>query len=82
MTKKEFEEDFVQDDLYVVALAYELDGIPDKIARRCAYNDKLDIYMKNGIVTEMDSENWYITKELETTVFYSQEKLLKDLLKK
>lgn len=70
MTKKEFDKDFKMNDLQVIAELYEKDGIPDKPARREEYNNKLDTYQKNGIITEKQAYEWVIPDSLETTLYW------------
>ena len=67
MTKQEFDNIFKEDTLPLIVRAYEQDGIPDKPARREAYNNLTDSYCKNGDITEHQYNNWCIPDHLETT---------------
>jgi len=66
MKKTEFDEMFEMDILPLIAQQYERDGIPDRPARREAYNDLTDSYCKDGIITEKQYNEWGIPDSLET----------------
>ena len=70
MTLEDFNEEFKRIDLHSIAKEYEQDGVPDKPARREAYNNKIDSYCKEGIITEKDGDNWCIPSSLETTLYW------------
>lgn len=70
MTLAEFNTDFKMNDLQFIAEAFEADGIPDKPARREAYNNKADSYCKDGIITEDQYNNFCISDSLETTLYW------------
>jgi hypothetical protein len=65
MTKREFEEYFSSEVLPMVAEKYEQDGIPDKPARREAWNDTVDFYIQEGMLPE-SAGNWSHPRWLET----------------
>jgi len=52
MTKKDFEHHFKTYIMPAVAARYEQDGIPDKPARREAWNNTVDAYIKDGMLPE------------------------------
>lgn len=70
MTKQQFDQEFKMDDLEAIAKQYETDGVPDRPARREAYNNKVDAYQKDGLITEDDANEWCITDSLETTLYW------------
>ena len=70
MTQQEFNQEFKMNDLQWIAETYEKDGIPDRPARREAYNNKSDAYCKNGLITEKQYNNWCIPDNLETTKYW------------
>lgn len=70
MTKREFDQEFKMNDLKYIAEAYEADGIPDRPARRECYNNKMDAYQKDGVITEEDANEWCISDSMETTLYW------------
>jgi len=70
MTKQQFDQDFKMNDLHEIAKQYERDGVPDRPARREAYNNKVDHYQTDGLITEDDANEWCITDSLETTLYW------------
>lgn len=70
MTKQQFDQEFKQNDLHEIAKQYERDGVPDRPARREAYNNKVDAYQKDGLISEDDANGWCITDSLETTLYW------------
>ena len=70
ITKQQFDQDFKMNDLQVIAEQYESDGIPDRTARREAYNNKVDAYQKDGLISEKKANDWCITDSLETTKYW------------
>ena len=50
MTQTEFDKYFKEEILFHVARKYESDGIPDRPARREAYNNETDYFCKAGII--------------------------------
>ena len=70
MNYREFNKDYKMHDLKIIASLYEADGIPDKPARREAYNNKLDEYERNGLITEQQAYNWCIPNSYETTKYW------------
>ena len=69
MTQAQFNQDFKEFDLELIAKQYEQDGIPDRPARREAYNNKMDSYRIDGLITEDQANNWCIPNSLETTKY-------------
>lgn len=65
MTKKQFEEDFRENTLPFIIERYEQDGVPDRPARCEAWNDTVDSYIKDGILSE-SAYNWSHPRWLET----------------
>ena len=65
LTKKQFEEHFRDEVLPHVIERYEQDGIPDKPARREAWNDTVDAYIKDRQLPEA-AGNWSHPRWLET----------------
>ena len=65
MTKAEFERYFKSEILPLVAERYEQDGIPDKPARREAWNDTVDAYIQDGILPQ-SAGDWSHPRWLET----------------
>lgn len=70
MTHQNFNNYFKMEILPLIAKQYEQDAIPDKPARREAYNNLMDSYQKNGIITEEDAQEWCIPDHLETTMYW------------
>lgn len=70
MTKQDFDKEFKMVDLEYIAKQYEKDGIPDKPARREAYNNKVDSYLKDGLIKEWQANEWCIPDNLETTKYW------------
>ncbi len=70
MTKREFDQDFKMNDLKFIAEAFESDGVPDRPARREAYNNKADSYCKDGIITDRQYNDFCISESLETTLYW------------
>lgn len=68
--KKQFDQEFKMQDLEFIANQYEQDGVPDKPARREAYNNKLDAYNRDGLVTNEQADEWAITDSLENTLYW------------
>jgi hypothetical protein len=52
LTKTQFEEMFREEVLPYIAQRYEQDGIPDKPARREAWNDTVDAYIQDRMLPE------------------------------
>jgi len=65
MTKAQFESFFREEILPLVAEQYEQDGIPDRPARREAWNDTVDAYIRYGDLPERAGD-WDHPKWLET----------------
>ena len=70
MTYSEFNTEFKYHGLQYIADMYEKDGIPDRPARREAYNNKMDAYCKDGLITEKQAYNWCIPTCLETSEYW------------
>ncbi len=70
MNKQQFDQEFKQNDLHEIAKQYERDGVPDRPARREAYNNRVDAYQKDGLISEDDASEWCITDSLETTLYW------------
>lgn len=70
ISKTDFDHDFKMNDLMGIAQEYEKDGVPDKPARREAYNNKVDAYQKDGLISEKKANKWCITEQLETTLYW------------
>jgi len=70
MTQSEFNKYFKNEILPIIARQYETDGIPDRPARREAYNNATDGFCKNGFITEKQYNNWCISDSLETTKYW------------
>ena len=70
MTHKQFNEYFKNEILKEIAIQYESDGIPDRPARREAYNNETDYLCKSGQITEAQYNNWCISDSLETTLYW------------
>lgn len=70
MTKLEFDKYFKMEILPIIADKYEKNGIPDRPARREAYNDEMDYLCKDGQITEKQYNEWCITDSLETTLYW------------
>jgi len=70
MTKQQFDQEFKMNDLHEIAKQYERYGVPDRPARREAYNNKVNAYQKEGLITEDDANEWCITDSLETTLYW------------
>lgn len=69
-TQSQFDREFKMDDLHVIAKQYESDGIPDRPARREAYNNKMDAYHRDGLIDDEAVNNWCISDSLETTLYW------------
>lgn len=69
LTQSQFDQDFKTNDLHAISKMYERDGVPDKPARREAYN-KLDAYHRDGLVDDEAVEEWFISDSLETTLYW------------
>jgi hypothetical protein len=65
LTKKAFEDLFREEVLPHVIERYEQDGIPDKPARREAWNNTVDSYIRDRILPE-SAGNWGHPRWLET----------------
>jgi len=65
MTKKQFEQHFRDEVLPAVARKYERDGIPDRPARREAWNDEVDYHIREGLLPE-SAGDWDHPRWLET----------------
>jgi len=65
MTKRDFEAMFKEDAIPMIIEHYEQDGIPDKPARREAWNNTVDAYISDGLLPE-SAENWSHPRWLET----------------
>ena len=65
MTKAEFAAMFREDMLPMIAERYEQDGVPDKPARREAWNNTVDAYILDGLLPE-SAGNWSHPSWLET----------------
>lgn len=70
MTKREFDEMFKMEVLPLIAEKYESDGIPDRPARREEYNNLVDSYCKDKLITDNQADKWCITDSLETTEYW------------
>tara|TARA_R110000787_G_scaffold44861_1_gene109742 strand:+ start:329 stop:544 length:216 start_codon:yes stop_codon:yes gene_type:complete len=70
MTQKEFDTYFKNEVLPIIARQYEADGIPDRPARREAYNNELDNSHRSGQITDDQVNNWCISDNLETTEYW------------
>lgn len=64
MTKREFELYFQEHVLPSVISRYEQDGIPDRPARREAWNNSLDAMIQDGQLSRR-AENWGHPRWLE-----------------
>jgi len=69
-TKEQFDHEFKMDDLRFIAKQYERDGVPDRPARREAYNNKMDAYCQDGFISESDANEWCISDSLEATLYW------------
>jgi hypothetical protein len=65
LTKTQFEDLFREEVLPYVIDRYEQDGIPDKPARREAWNDTVDAYIRDRMLPEA-AGNWSHPRWLET----------------
>ena len=66
MSKKQFEEYFKDEVLPVIVQRYEKEGgIPDEVARREAWNDTVDGFIKQDLIPQ-SAGNWSQPKWLET----------------
>ena len=65
LTKKQFEDVFREEVLPYVVERYERDGVPDKPARREAWNEAVDAYMRDRRLPEA-AGNWGHPRWLET----------------
>lgn len=70
LTQTEVNHYFKQITLEQIAKEYEQDGVPDKPARREAYNNLLDNLHKHGRISDEDVNEWCIPDELETTKYW------------
>ncbi len=70
MTQKEFNNYFKMEILPLIAKRFETDGIPDRPARREEYNNLMDSWQKDGIISEEDANEWCIPDTLETTLYW------------
>ena len=70
MTQDEFDSYYKHVILEAIAQEYEQDGIPDRPARREAYNNTVDYLTKIGQVSEQDANEWCISDSLETTKYW------------
>ena len=60
MTQAQFNKDFEEVELIHIKNTFESDGIKDNPARMEAYNNKLDFYHKEGLITDKQVNNWVI----------------------
>ncbi len=67
MSKKDFESMFKTDLLPMVVDQYEMDGVPDRPARREMWNDTVDFYVQDGMLPA-GAENWSHPRWLETHI--------------
>jgi len=65
MSKKDFESYFREEVLPYIAQQYEQDGVPDKPARREAWNDTVDAFIQDRQLPK-SAENWAHPRWLET----------------
>ncbi len=70
MTQAQFNTHFKNEILPIIARQYETDGIPDKPARREAYNNEMDNCHRGGQITDHQANNWCISDSLETTKYW------------
>ena len=71
MNKKQFDQHFKMEILPLIAKQYEADGIPDRPARREAYNNEMDDLQKSGQITEDQAATWCISDSMETTEYWN-----------
>jgi len=69
-TQAQFDAEFKANDLQTIAQQYERDGIPDRPARREAYNNKMDAYHREGLISDDAVNEWFISDSLETTLYW------------
>lgn len=60
MKHSEFNEHFKENVLPVIQKAFESDGIRDIPARCEAYNNEMDSFHKDGLITDKQVNNWVI----------------------
>jgi len=65
MTKAEFAAMFRENMLPMIIAEYEQDGVPDKPARREAWNNTVDAYIRDGLLPK-SAGNWTHPSWLET----------------
>jgi hypothetical protein len=65
MTKRDFEAMFKRDVIPQIIEAYEQRGVPDRPARREAWNNTVDAYIRAGLLTE-SAGDWSHPSWLET----------------
>jgi len=66
MTRNQVWQQFKTDILPHIKKTYERDGIPDKPARREAWNNYVDSLAQDGLVSYDDADNWSHPRGLET----------------
>lgn len=64
LSKKQIDQNFVNEILPSVKKQYEQDGIKDVPGRREAYNNYIDHLQKNGYITEAKANVYCIPKKL------------------
>ena len=70
MNKQQFDKHFKMEVLPLIAEQYESDGVPDRPARREYYNNEMDAFCKDGVITEQQANDWCISDSLETTKYW------------
>lgn len=75
MNQKEFNEAFKRDVLPSIQAQFENDGIIDKPARREAYNNLMDSYHRDGLITNKQVQNWVIPANMESPRVITTEKV-------
>jgi hypothetical protein len=65
MRKIDFDRDFKANDLKNLVETIESDGIIDVPARCMYYNDKVDSYHKNGLISDKQANEWIIPDALK-----------------
>ena len=68
MKQSEFNHYFKTEVLPSIAKQYEEDGIPDRPARREAYNNEIDNSHRSGQITDSQVRLWCMPDELETII--------------
>ena len=58
ITKKQAIQQYEKEVLPEIVNRFEFDGVPDIPARRSAWNDLIDSYIKSGYVPEERAECW------------------------